>query len=382
MRVAIVRTTLHKGSGQTIHIRELAKRLVNRGLKVQVFVREAMEDLSPINVSKVEFAGSSVPFLRHFGFMARSGKLLRDFDLVHTQYHPDLFAGNFTRVLSDVPHVFTFHGYAPIRGWANPIQKLKMFDHVLGTMIALQDGVDEVIAISRYMKRILAGFYGLDNQKITLIYNGVDTERYRPDIDGSSLRKKYRIPDGPLVLYVGRMDPYKGVQYLLKAVPIVLGDIPSAKFVIAGGSRFDQVRLPDITKSNRMREALIFTGYVPENDMPSLYATCDVFCYPSTWEGFGLTPAEAQASAKPVIAFDNCAIPEVVKSGETGILVRSKDHVALGKAIVKLLKDSELRQRMGQEGRRRVQRLFSWDLAVEKTIEVYRRVIQSEGRFD
>ncbi|MCX6660459.1 MAG: glycosyltransferase, partial [Candidatus Bathyarchaeota archaeon] len=98
MRVAIVRTTLHKGSGQTIHIRELAKRLVNRGLKVQVFVREAMEDLSPINVSKVEFAGSSVPFLRHFGFMARSGKLLRDFDLVHTQYHPDIFAGNFTRV--------------------------------------------------------------------------------------------------------------------------------------------------------------------------------------------------------------------------------------------------------------------------------------------
>lgn len=376
MRVAVVRSTIHKGSGQTIHIRELTRRLRNKGLEIKVFTRETLGDISPTESVEVRFAGSDIPFIRHFGFMAKCGTLIKDFDLVHTQYHPSIFVGNFVRTLREIPHVFTFHGYAPIRSWTNPAQRLKMIDHTIGTIIALHAGVDKVIAISQYIKRLLTGFYHFDEAKISLVYNGVDLERFHPRTERLGIWERYGVADNPTILYVGRMDPYKGVQYLLKAVPLVLESFPSAKFVIAGGTRFDRVKIHQSVLS-RIRRALVFTGYVSDEEIPRLYSACDVFCYPSMWEGFGLTPAEAQASAKPVVAFNHCAIPEVVVDGETGILVRPADHEELAAGIIQLLRDPEMRQRMGLEGRKRVEALFNWDLAAEKTLEVYKQVLES-----
>ncbi len=379
LRVAMVRTTLHKGSGQVVHITELAKRLRKKGVQINIFTRECWEDLSPIKTVKVEFKGSSLPFIRHFGFMARSSMLIKEFDIVHTQYHPGVFTGNFVRTLRKIPHVFTFHGYAPMRSWQNPKQKLKMFDHTLGTIIALHAGVDRIIAISYYIQDILTRFYKFDQAKISVVYNGVDIERFQPNIDGSSLKTKYNLDDSPTILYLGRMDPYKGVQFLLRALPLVLEKVPNAKFIIAGATRFDRIRVQDFVLSKKIRNSLIFTGYVSEAEVPLLYAICDMFCYPSLWEGFGLTPAEAQASGKPVVAFNHCAIPEVVKNNETGILVEPKDDKKMAEAIIKLLKDMNLRKFMGNQGRKRVERHFTWDLSAKKTFEVYQNVVEDKG---
>ena len=172
------------------------------------------------------------------------------------------------------------------------------------------------------------------------------------------------------------MDPYKGVQFLLRALPIVLEKVPAAKFIVAGATRFDKITVQDFVLSKKIRNSLIFTGYVSEADVPLLYNICDIFCYPSMWEGFGLTPAEAQASGKPVVAFNHCAIPEVVKNNETGILVEPKDHRKMAEAIIKLLKDENLRRDMGNEGRTRVERFFTWDSSAKKTFEVYRNLVE------
>ena len=378
MRIAMVRSTLHKGSGQTVHIRELTKRLHDRGLELEVFTREPLSEISPTSTTKVEFRGSNFRFIRHFGFMAKCGTLINGYDLVHTHYHPEIFTGNFVRVLRKIPHVFTFHGYAPIRGWRNPIQELKMLDHTIGTIVGLHSGVDRVIAISQYVRKQITDFYRLEKSRVTLIYNGVDAEKFHPGAD-DSFRIKHGMTDEPIVLYLGRMDPYKGVHILLKAAPLVLETVPDAKLVIAGGTRFDQINAGRFF-SRKMRNALIFTGQVPETETPALYTACDVFCYPSMWEGFGLTPAEAQASAKPVVAFNHCAIPEVVKNEETGILVRPGDHHELAKGVIQLLKDPDLRHRMGMKGRSRVEKLFSWDIAAEKTLELYKELAGSRGR--
>ncbi|MGQ9543555.1 MAG: glycosyltransferase family 4 protein [Candidatus Bathyarchaeia archaeon] len=376
LRIAMVRTTLHEGSGQVMHIYELSKRLGMRGLDVKVFTRKGMENISPVKVETATFKGSEIPFIRHFGFMAKCGVLIKNFDLIHTQYHPAIFTGNFVRALRKIPHIFTFHGYAPIRSWTDPTQKLKMIDHTLGTIFALRLGVDRVIAVSHYIKRVLMKFYRFDEAKISVIYNGVDLERFKPKIN-RDLKERYGLSDSSTVLYLGRMDPYKGVQHLLRAVPLVLEEIPNVKFIVAGGSRFDRIKIQDYLTSKRVRAALTFTGYIPRSEVPLLYSACDVFCYPSMWEGFGLTPAEAQASAKPVVAFNHCAIPEIVKDGETGILVRPGDHKELAGALVKLLRNPDLSRRMGEEGRRRIRRLFNWETAADKTVEVYRQVAES-----
>ena len=373
----MIRTTLHRGSGQVVHIRELSKRLLRKGFNITVFTFKEDEDISPVEVETVKFKGSNIPFIRNFGFTAKCGMLIKSFDLIHTQYHPAIITGNLVHALRGLPHIFTFHGYAPIRSWRNPAQKLKMLDHTLGTLFALRSGVTRVIAVSHYLKRVLMKRYRFDESRISVIHNGVDLEMFKPRMDVDNLRERYGISDSPSVLYLGRMDPYKGVEYLLRAAHIVVEHIPKVKFIIAGGSRFDRSNVQDYLTSSKIRRSTIFTGYLPRSEIPLLYSACEVFCYPSMWEGFGLTPAEAQASAKPVVAFNHCAIPEVVKHGETGILVNPGDYKKLADAIVRLLSDPDLRRRMGEEGRRRVEKLFNWDEAADKTIEVYRQVAES-----
>jgi glycosyltransferase involved in cell wall biosynthesis len=376
LKVAMVRTTLHKGSGQVEHISEISKRLRYQGTTIKIFAREVMEDLSPIETEKVNFACSSLPFIRHFGFMAKCGMIIGEFDIIHTQYHPAIFTGNFVRALRDIPHIFTFHGYAPIRSWYNPTQRLKMLDHRIGTIMALHTGVDRIISISNYIKDILLKFYRVKNEKISVIHNGVDVNRFQPNLNASILKEKYDLENSLNVLYLGRMDPYKGIHFLLKALPLILEELPRVKIIIGGATRFDAIRFKDLMLSKKIRKSIIFTGYLSKEDIPLLYASCDVFCYPSMWEGFGLTPAEAQASGKPVVAFNHCAIPEIVNNNETGILVNPGDHHKMAEATIQLLKDTDLRYSMGKAGRKRVEKLFSWDSCAEKTLELYKRVTE------
>ena len=206
-------------------------------------------------------------------------------------------------------------------------------------------------------------------------YNGVDTERFNPKVNGDNIRKAYELGESPVVLYLGRLAPYKGVQFLIEAIPLVLKEVPKAKFLIGGAIRYDTPDLWRLVKKLRIKKATIFAGYVPDDVVPNFYACCDVFCYPSLWEGFGLTPAEAQACGKPVVAFNTCAIPEVVENNRTGLLVEPKNVGALADALISLLKDKERRVRMGLEARKRVLRLFSWDKAAEQTLQVYREVL-------
>ncbi|MBS7627115.1 glycosyltransferase, partial [Candidatus Bathyarchaeota archaeon] len=174
----MIRTTLHIGSGQVVHIRELTKRLLRRGIDVKVFAFKVMENISPVEVKTVIFKGSNIPFIRNFGFTARCGILIKSFDLVHTQYHPAIITGNLVHALRGIPHIFTFHGYAPIRSWRNPFQKLKMVDHTLGTLFALHSGVTRVISVSHYLKSILMKRYRFDGSRISVIHNGVDLETF------------------------------------------------------------------------------------------------------------------------------------------------------------------------------------------------------------
>jgi len=250
-----------------------------------------------------------------------------------------------------------------------------MIDHRIGTFFALRLGVDRVIAVSRYLKSELTKNYKIDESLIEVIYNGIDVELFNPNVRGDEIRQRHGLEDKPVVLYLGRLAPYKGVQFLMRAVPLVLREVPNAKFLVAGSMRYDTLNLHGIAKSLDIESSVIFTGFVPNRLVPKLYACCDVFCYPSLWEGFGLTPGEAEASGKPVVAFNTCAIPEVVEDGRTGILVEPKNYIQLASAIVSLLKDWDLRRKMGLEARRRVLRLFSWDNAVNQTLKLYKEVL-------
>ncbi len=375
MRIAIIRSTLNKGSGQVVHIRELAQRFLKMGHQVTIFSREIKEQIEGVEVKKIDFLFDNIPFSRHFGFATKCGSKIQEYDVVHTQYHPGIFVGNFVRFMKDLPHIFTYHGFAPIRIWNNPKQKIKMIDHKFGTYFALRLGVDRIITVSNYLKKELIKSYRTPEKKIHAIYNGVDTKRFNPKVDGGIIRDRYEIGSAPLVLYVGRLAPYKGIHFLIKAIPHILKEVPNAKFLIAGSDRFEAIKISELIPNVRIRNKLIFTGYVPDEDIPRIYAACDVFCYPSLWEGFGLTPAEAQACGRPAVAFDHCAIPEVIENKGTGILVKPGKYRELASAISFLLNNEKERGQMGRKGIERVRRLFSWDSAAKNSIIVYEKAI-------
>lgn len=376
LRIAYVRSSIHTGSGLVNHILEIAKRVQNAGNEVAIVCREAeIESLLTSRIYEINFRGEHVPFFRNLIFPFKSLKVLEKFDLIHTQYHPCIFAGNVAANFFEKLHVFTYHGFAPIRPWRSYRQKLKMVDHRIGTFFALHLKVDRIIAVSNFLKKELTTKYFVEEDKIRVIYNGVDTKRFNPRISGTSIRKAYKLKDSPVVLYLGRLAPYKGVQFLIEAIPIVLKELPNTKFLISGTARYDAPDLWRLVKKLKIKNSIFFTGYVPENVVPHFYACCDVFCYPSLWEGFGLTPAEAQACGKPVVAFNTCAIPEVVENNLTGLLVKPKNVEGLADALISLLSDENRRVRMGLEARKKVSRLFSWDKAAEQTLQVYREVL-------
>ncbi len=380
MKIALVRTTLHKGSGQVVHISELVRRLKKIGHQISVFSRQVDERIDSLDIFQVRFIFDDIPYIRHVGFGVKAGVMMKDFDLVHTQYHPAIFAGNAYHFLKGRPHVFTFHGFAPVGIWRNPVQKLKMVDHQTGTFLALRWGIDQIITVSDFLKRELLKSYRFDSERINVIYNGVDIERFNPQIDSLAIREEYGVENDPLVLFLGRLAPYKGPQFLVMAAPHILKEVPDTKFVIAGSGRYDAPKLKNLARKLEVDKAFVFAGYVPHEKIPRMYASCDVFCYPSLWEGFGLTPAEAQASGKPVVAFDNCAIPEVIDDQETGLLVPPRDHKLLAQALIELLLDEKERLEMGTKGRERAVEMFSWDAMAEKTVAVYERALESRGR--
>ncbi len=339
-----------------------------------IFSRESEIERQDLCIREIGFQGDHIPFLRNFIFPFSSSPWFKEFDILHTQYHPGIFVGNLARKAVGVPHVFTYHGFAPIRIWRNPKQRMKMIDHRVGTFLALRFGIDRIISVSRFLKRELVNFYRFDENRIHVIYNGVDTERFNPDVEGGEIRRRYGLEDTPLVLFLGRLAPYKGVQYLIRAMPLILKERPEVKFLIVGSRRFDMLNLPGMADSLGVGDSVIFTGFVPDILIPKFYACCDIFCYPSLWEGFGLTVAEASATGKPVVAFNRCALPEVVENGKTGLLV-NPDPAQVAEAINTLLSDEEMRRRMGRRARDRITRLFSWPKMVRETLNLYQKVL-------
>lgn len=357
-----------------IHIAELAKGLQSLGHNVVVFSRESEIKDKDIPIRELSFLGDNVCFFRNFVFPFRCLRSFEEFDVVHTQYHPGIFVGNVAKKTFGKPHVFTYHGFAPIRIWRNPRQQMKMVDHRIGTFFALRFGVDRIITVSRFLERELVDSYKLDENMIHVIHNCIDTEKFNPKVEGDEIRRKYGLGDVPIVLYLGRLAPYKGVHHLIRAIPLILRVKPEVKFLIAGSRRYDMLNLPGMARSLGVRKSVIFTGFVPDKLVPKFYACCDIFCYPSLWEGFGLPVAEAGATGKPVVAFRMCAIPEVVENGLTGLLAEP-DHTKLADAVITLLEDEEMRRKMGREARNRISRLFSWRRMVEKTLKVYEEAL-------
>ena len=231
-----------------------------------------------------------------------------------------------------------------------------------------------VVTISRYSRQKIVELYRVDESKIRIVPNGVDAQKFKPSNECSAIRERVGAGTRPIVLFVGRLIPRKGLSYLVEAARFVVSERSETLFVIVGDGPLKSQIVSQVEHEGLQRN-FAFLGDVTEADLPLLYGCADVFAFPSIQEGQGIVLLEAQAAALPVVAFNVSGIAEAVLDKETGLLVEPNND-SLSKAILELLSDQDLRRRLGARGRERVLKELTWEICAQKMLAAYREAAQ------
>jgi phosphatidylinositol alpha-1,6-mannosyltransferase len=212
------------------------------------------------------------------------------------------------------------------------------------------------------LARVLAG-----QTELRQLVPGVDLDAYHPEVDGSAVRRRYRLAGRPVVVCVSRLVPRKGQDTLIRALPALRRRVPDATLLVVGDGP-DRARLIRLARDAGVAPAVVFTGSIPTPELPAHYAAGDVYAMPCRTrrggldvEGLGIVYLEASATGLPVVAGDSGGAPDAVRAGETGFVVAGRDRAAVVDRLAALLTDRELATRMGAAGRAWVESQWRWD---------------------
>jgi starch synthase len=337
-------------------------------------------------------AGSAPPLaaLRAVSIDLTMAAAVEGADLVHSHTWYANLGGHIAKLLYGIPHVMSAHSLEPLRPWKA---------EQLGGGYALSrfcertaiEDADAVIAVSRGMRDdILACYPAVDPARVHVIYNGIDTEEYKPDPGRDVLARRGVDPGRPSVVFVGRITRQKGVEYLLEAAAAL---DPAAQLVLCAGAPDTPELGAEVARRvdalQAQRDGVIWIDeMLPKPDVIQLLSHATVFACPSIYEPFGIVNLEAMACEAAVVATATGGIVEVVVDGETGLLVPfepSHDGVrppvdpagfaaAIAERLNALVRDSARAEAMGKAGRRRVLEHFAWPAIAEQTAALYRQL--------
>lgn len=233
-----------------------------------------------------------------------------------------------------------------------------------------------IVTISNYSLEKIQKHYGIDKSKVRIVPNGVDVEKFKPIKDPAAVKRQFGLRDEPCVLFVGSLIPRKGLPFLVEAAQKIVKKQADTKFVIVGEGPLKNQLVASLESAN-LSGNFKFLGNLKEDALSVIYNCADAFVLPSIQEGQGIVLLEAQASGKPVVAFDVGGVNEAVHNGETGLLVKRGSSEELGDALLKLLGDETLREQMGGNGRRFVTENFTWDICAQKMLKVYHEALET-----
>jgi phosphatidyl-myo-inositol dimannoside synthase len=236
-------------------------------------------------------------------------------------------------------------------------------------------GAAAVVANCRNTARQLASA-GVPADKIHVVYPGVDVARFSSGTSHASVRSRFAGDGELLMLTVGRLQRRKGHDLALRALARLRDMLPNLRYVIVGDGQ-ERPRLERCVAEARLEDRVHFVGAVQDEELPGYYAAADLFVHPnrvheSDVEGFGIVFLEAAAAGVPTIGGRSGGVPEAIEEGVTGLLVSGEDEAELAAAIRSLADSAPLRRRMGDAGRARASRLFTWERAAAQIAAIHR----------
>jgi glycosyltransferase involved in cell wall biosynthesis len=396
--------------GQGIYLSYLSRELIKRGHDVQVLVGppypiymdgakihkianhnffgyESRDILTRTLPSEIfsplhffEFASSRIGvFPEIFAFSVRAFSYLKNlmererFDIIHD--NQCLGYGFLLMKRLGVPIVATIHHPLSIdraTSFESPMSLKKRIKTVLYYPLLMQSivskRVDRIIAVSHNSSQEITRSFGVPQERIDVVYNGLDTEIFRP-VEGVSKRAKN-------LIFVGNVgDKKKGVTYLLEALSLLPKEVTLT--VVDGGAPA-RISTQRLVEEYRLEGRIQITGKIETEELVRRYSEAEVAIVPSLYEGFGFPAAEAMACELPIIATRAGALPEVVgEDGGPGIIIPPRDPRTLASTAEKLLADPSLRKRMGKAARQRILSNFTWGNAARQLEDTYRKVIDA-----
>ncbi|MCK5305655.1 MAG: glycosyltransferase family 4 protein [Candidatus Omnitrophica bacterium] len=373
--------------GVETHLTLLGPELVKRGHKVYLLTglpegTEHEEEYEGMKVYRTPYF--DLNWLLQRGFEAIEGEL-REFlfsyldkikpDLIHT-HNMHYFSRVHAKLLNDyarsnqVPLILTAHNV-----WDD------------GLFLDLTNEVvkwNHIIAVSNYIKEELQSV-GVKESRISVVYHGVDTERFKPASAQALIKKYPQFKGKKVIFHPARMGLAKGCDTSIKAIAIVKKQVPEVMLILCGIRNiidWNSTQQKDIAYMLHLIKTLdleknVYIDMIPHNLISKFYNLASVSVYPSTaCEPFGITMLESLSSSVPMVVTETGGMPEIIQDGLNGYIVKVKKHNDLADRIIRLLKDADSARRLGSNGRDMVLRSFTIEKMVDDTIDVYQQVMK------
>ncbi len=378
--------------GMNVYIDELARALAREGVRVDIFTRRHSKEVpATVTVDKgvvLHHIDAGPPremdpqrTERFMGIFTDQVidqmKFIPDISLIHSHYWLSGWAGLRIRSATGLPQVHSFHTLGRVKDLQRSPGTSPTRLRRLATEHEVIAGVDRIIASTETEKVDLIEHYGAEPENICVAAPGVDHDLFTPGLQGPA-RMRMGWPDVPTVLFVGRIQSFKGPDVALEAFARVSGSVPGLRLVMVGApsgpdGRRDFASLQKVVKERDLVDKVTFAEPVPHSQMADVYRASDVVLVPSRTESFGLVAAEAQASGVPVIAANTGGLAHVVPSGSGGITVDGWDPDDWASALSRILNDPGLSETLAAAGPRHAES-FSWERAVERILDIYQVV--------
>lgn len=385
-----------EAGGQNVYVRNVGEALAKLGWQVDMFTRKVSVEQDFIvqhseNCRTIRLKAGPLEFIPRdnlFDYLPEFIENFRKFQkennitykLAHTNYWLSSWVGMQLKKLQGTQQIHTYHSLGAVK--YNTISNIPLIaSQRLAVEREVLESAERIVATSPQEKQHMRSLVSTKGN-IDIIPCGTDIERF-----GSVTREAARNQLGidretKVVLYVGRFDPRKGIETLVRAVnESQLRDSNKLKLIIGGGSTpgnsdgIERDRIEGIINELGMSDFTVFPGRLSE-DLPTYYAAADVCVVPSHYEPFGLVAIEAMASGTPVIASDVGGLQFTVVHEETGLLAPAKDVPAFANAIDRILLNPQWRDKLGEAGRKRVETKFSWDGVATQLSELYTQIMQ------
>jgi D-inositol-3-phosphate glycosyltransferase len=337
--------------GMSIYIRELTRELAGQGHRVDIYTRvqdavtPEVIDIAPgarqihipagepVDLDKLLIYAHVPDFAcKVEGFRKQNG--LR-YDIIYSNYWISGMAGRFLQAWWRVPHMIMFHTLGTIKNFIGIGEDEPELRIAAEGQLALE--CDRVIASTSYEKNVLVEQYGIPTQRISIVPCGVNFDLFKPS-DKVRARRRLGLAEKGIILFVGRLERLKGIDKIIRALPLLGETRPLLLVVGEDGNRMGEAEnLKALAAELGVSEQVIFVGLVSYEILPDYYNAADVVAFPSYYESFGLVPLESLACGTPVVATDVGDLKNIILEGKTGFILEDNQPVHLAEKLSEVL---------------------------------------------